>query len=98
MLGKQRKNFIVNGKVGGLYLKIIKMILGEKEIARIIDGKFVNIVVCNHPFAPNFQKWYEDCFYGIENAQSFEVRFEFVKIGQYFCYSKPSLKLMAEEV
>ena len=52
----------------------------------------------NHPFAPNFQNWYDDCFYNIRGAKTFEQRFELVKQGQYFCFSKPALKLIAEEL
>mgnify|MGYP003293953904 CR=1 FL=1 len=73
------------------------MILGKKEIARITDGRFENILVCDHQFAPDFQNWYDNCFYGIKNAHTFEERFELAKAGQYFCYSKPSLKLVVEE-
>ena len=79
-------------------MKIIKMILGENEVARITDGVFENIVICNHPFAPNFQNWYDDCFYNIRGAKTFEQRFELVKQGQYFCFSKPAVKLIAEEI
>ena len=43
-------------------MKIIRMILGEEEIARITDGKFENILICNHYLAPNFHNWYDDCF------------------------------------
>lgn len=78
-------------------MKIIKMILGDKEIARITDGRFENILICDHPFAPNFQEWYNNCFYGIEVAQTFEERYELAKAGHYFCYSKPFLQLVVEE-
>ena len=79
-------------------MKIIRMILGEEEIARITDGKFENILICNHYLAPNFHNWYDDCFYGIAHSRTFEQRFDLVKQKQYFCYSKPSLKLVAEEI
>lgn len=78
-------------------MKVIKMILGDKEIARIVDGVFEEKVICNHRFAPNFRNWYDDCFYNIKGSKSFEERFELVKKNNYFCFSKPSLKLIAEE-
>ena len=78
-------------------MKIIKMISGEHELARITDGVFTNTILCRHPFSPNFKEWYDDCFFGIENAETFEQRYEHAKNGNYFCYSKPSVRLVIEE-
>ena len=79
-------------------MKVIRMVLGETEVARITDGVFEDLLKSKHEFAPNFQNWYDDCFYGIKGAKEFEARFEYVKIGNYFCFSKPSLKLIAQEI
>lgn len=74
---------------------MIKLILGGREVARVEEGIFKNTLICNHPFAPDFKKWYADCFYNLENANTFEQRYNLVKLGQYFCFSKPALKLEA---
>ena len=78
-------------------MKVIRMILGETEVARITDGVFEDLLQCKHEFAPNFENWYDDCFYNIRGSKEFGARFELVKQGHYFCFSKPSLKLIAEE-
>ena len=78
--------------------KIIKMILGGKEVAKVTDGVFENILICNHKFAPDFHSWYDNSFYNIKNSRTFEERFELVKQNNYFCFSKPSLILIAEEI
>lgn len=78
-------------------VKMIKMMIGNKELARITDGVFTNIIPCRHEFSPDFRAWYDDCFFEIENAQTFEERFEHVLNGNYFCFTKPSVKLVAEE-
>lgn len=63
--------------------------LGDKERARITDGVFTNSISCRNEFSPNFKEWYDDCFFGIENAQTFEERFEHALNGNYFCFTKP---------
>ena len=78
--------------------KVIRMYLGEREVARITDGVFEDLVNSNHPFAPDFRVWYDECFYHLQAEVTFEERFELAKCGQYFCFSKPSLKLVAEEI
>ena len=79
-------------------MKVIRMILGEKEVARVTEGVFEDLLQNRHPFAPNFQNWYDESFYGIPCARTFEERYVMVKHGQYFCFSKPALKLVAEEI
>ena len=78
--------------------KVIRMYLGDSEVARVTDGVFEDLVNSKHPFAPNFKEWYDACFYHLPGEVTFEERFEFVKCGHYFCYLKPSLKLVAEEI
>lgn len=79
-------------------MKVIKLLIKDEEIARVVDGKFSTTIKPVGVCPPNFNRWYEDCFYGIKNARTFEERFEAVKAGNYFCYSKPQLKLVAEEI
>ena len=49
-------------------MRVISMILGDEEIARVEEGVFKNIVepACKWKGVPNtlFKTWYEDCFYG----------------------------------
>ena len=79
-------------------MKVIKLMIKDEEIARVEDGKFFTTIKPVGVCPPNFNQWYEACFYGIKNARTFEERFEAVKAGNYFCYSKPQLKLVAEEI
>lgn len=87
--------------MGGLKnMKVISLILADREIARVEEGVFKQLVELspkNMELLPDnlFQTWYEDCFYGIPNSSTFEERFELVKEQNYFCYSKPKLKLAA---
>lgn len=76
-------------------MKVISMFAGEKEIARIEEGKFKQLVETKGPLAPNFQDWYNNCFYSVANSKSFEERFKLVEENNYFCYSNPHIKLIA---
>ncbi len=78
-------------------MKIIRLLIGGSEIARVTDGIFSNTITPMGICPPNFAQWYEDCFYGLKGTRTFEERFEAVKSGNYFCYSKPCLKLEAVE-
>lgn len=79
-------------------MKVIKLMIKDEEIARVEDGVFSNTITPVGICPPKFSQWYEDCFYGIKGTRTFEERFEAVKAGNYFCYSKPQLKLEAEEI
>lgn len=79
-------------------MRVIRMILGEREVARVTENGFQDLLNNRHPFAPNFQNWYDESFYNIPGARTFEDRYALVKHGQYFCFSKPALKLVAEEI
>ncbi|MBD5526518.1 MAG: hypothetical protein HDR04_19385 [Lachnospiraceae bacterium] len=81
-------------------MKIISMILADREIARVEEGVFKQLVEFgskNIELLPDnlFQTWYDDCFYGIPKSSTFEERFELVEEQNYFCYSKPKLQLAA---
>lgn len=81
-------------------MKVISLILADREIARVEEGVFKQLVELdpkNIELLPDnlFQTWYEDCFYGIPNSSTFEERFELAMKQNYFCYSKPKLKLAA---
>lgn len=82
-------------------MKIISMLLGDEEIARVEDGVFKNVVEPANKWegAPNnlFKTWYEDCFYA-KKADTFDERFERAKEQDYFCYSKPHIKLAARTI
>jgi len=78
-------------------MKVIRLMLQDTEIARVEDGEFKNTMTPVGICPPDFYQWYNDSFYGIKNARTFEERFEAVKNNQYFCYTKPHLKLIAEE-
>jgi hypothetical protein len=80
-----------------MLMKIIRLLIGGSEIARVTDGIFSNTITPMGICPPNFAQWYEDCFYGLKGTRTFEERFEAVKSGKYFCYSKPCLKLEAVE-
>lgn len=77
--------------------KCIKLFLGEHEVGRAYEGRFVNMVPAN-PFGINSKNWYDDSFYGVEDSDTFEARFQRVLEGKYMCFSKPTLKLCACEV
>ena len=78
-------------------MRVISMILADKEVARVEEGQFKNLIEIQNRFVPNnvFSDWYDDCFYGIKNSSTFDDRFRLVKENNYFCYSKPELKLIA---
>ena len=78
-------------------VKCIKLYMGEREVGRAYEGRFVDMMPPN-PFGINARSWYEDCFYGVENSGTFEERFQRVLEGKYMCFSKPTLKLYACEV
>lgn len=78
-------------------MKTIKMLLGGELIAEVVDGEFHCIMKSDHPFALNFKELYDACFYNMVGSSTFEGRFELAKYGHYFCYLKPSLKLIVEE-
>lgn len=78
-------------------MKIIRMYSGNTELAKITDGKFEQIIESKSRFSPNFQEWYDCCFFD-SNATTFDERFELVKQSNYFCYMKPSVRLIAEEI
>ena len=78
-------------------MRVISMILGDEEIARVEEGVFKNSeeTACKWEGVSNnlFKTWYEDCFYGIENSSTFEERLELVRKQNYLCYSKPHIQL-----
>ena len=78
-------------------MRVISMILADKEVARVEEGQFKNLIEIQNCFVSNnvFSNWYDDCFYGIKNSATFDDRFRLVKENNYFCYSKPELKLIA---
>lgn len=78
-------------------MKTIKIMLGGKLVAEVVDGEFHCIMKYDHPFALNFHELYDACFYRIPGSDTFEGRFALAKTGRHFCYLKPSLKLVAEE-
>ena len=66
-------------------VKCIKLFLGEREVGRAYADRFVNM--------------YDDSFFGIETGSAdFEERWKLVEANNYFCFSKPTLKLYACEV
>lgn len=83
-------------------MRVISVLLGGKEVARVEEGVFKNLVEVETKSgltsANIFHDWYNDCFYGIPNSSTFEERFELVKKQNYFCYSKPQLKLAARTI
>lgn len=79
-------------------VKCIKLVLGEREVGRAYEGRFVNMVPAN-PFGINSKSWYDNSFFGIERGNAdFEERWKLVEGNNYFCFSKPTLKLFACEV
>ncbi|MCR5517274.1 MAG: hypothetical protein K6F17_01715 [Lachnospiraceae bacterium] len=78
-------------------MKVISMMMGTIEVAKIEDGKFTNIVKNSSGLIPSFIQLYDDCFYGIPHSNTFEERYSLVTKNNYFCYTKPTLKLIAKE-
>ena len=79
-------------------VKCIKLFLGEREVGRACADRFVNMVPPD-PFDINSKYWYDDSFFGIETGSAdFEERWKLVEANNYFCFSKPTLKLYACEV
>lgn len=78
-------------------MRYISMMLAEEEIARIEEGVFKKIMKCNGFFIPNFEDWYNDSFYNIPNSKTFDQRYELVRNNNYFCYSKPDIRLIARD-
>lgn len=80
-------------------MKRIRMFAGEIELAQIVDGRYEEIFQrADSEFSKPFIDLYEKCFYNIKNSKTFEERFELVQQGMYFCYEKPSVRLIAEEI
>ena len=78
-------------------VKCIKLFLGEREVGRAYADRFVNMVPPG-PFMPDVRQWFDDCFFHIESGSGdFEERWKLVEENNYFCFSKPSLKLYACE-
>lgn len=82
---------------GEIVMKIIKMMIGDRHIATVTESGMETFIK-SHPFAPNLAEWYEACFYEVPNSDTFEERYELVLAGNYFCYLKPGLTLIAVEV
>ena len=77
-------------------MRVISMILGDREIARIEeDGTFRQLVEFKGMVQPSVRQLYEDCFYGVPNSSTFDERFEHVRVHNYFCWTKPALQLAA---
>ncbi len=79
-------------------MRVISLILADKEVARVEEGRFNQIVETKGRFAPNFAEWYDACFFGIANSETFDERFERVRENNYFCFKKPALKLIARNI
>lgn len=78
-------------------MKVIKMMIGGHHIATISDHGMETFIK-PHMYAPNLDEWYGACFYSIPHSDTFEQRYDLVVQNNYFCYLKPSLKLVAEDV
>ena len=77
-------------------MRVISVILGDREIARIDEeGNFKQLVEFKGLAQPSVRQLYEDCFYGVPNSSTFDERFELVKVHKYFCWTKPNLQLAA---
>ena len=77
-------------------MRVISMILGDQEIARIDEeGRFTQMVEFKGLVQPSALQLYEDCFYGVPNSSTFDERFELVRVHNYFCWTKPTLQLAA---
>ncbi len=78
--------------------KCIKLFLGEHEIGRAYEDRFQCLLEPG-PFMPDIRQWYDDSFFSIESGSGdFEERWKLVEGNNYFCFSKPTLKLYACEV
>lgn len=78
-------------------VQVISMLLGDKEVARVIDGAFQQLAELHKDINPDlFQQYYNDCFYKT-GAKDFETRFKLVEDNNYFCYSKLGVRLIARE-
>lgn len=79
---------------------IISLILGDEELAQVVNGEFKQLKPVKWPNAsPDlYKQWYEDCFYGKKDSATFDQRVEKVRQHDYFCYSKPHLKLTLQEL
>lgn len=76
---------------------VISMLLGDREVARVIDGVFEQLVELHKDVNPNlFQQYYNDCFY-MKGADTFKQQYDLVCKNDYFCYSKPGVRLIARE-
>lgn len=78
-------------------MKTIIMVLGNMIIAEVNDGNFHSLLNNRHPFALNPQELYDASFYGVPHSETFDDRVKLVQAGQYFCYVKPSLKMIVVE-
>lgn len=80
--------------------RVISIMLADKEVARVVEGKFENLIEPKGSYVPRtvFSEWYNDCFYGIREASTFDQRFQLVQDNNYFCFSKPKLKLIARNL
>lgn len=76
-------------------MRVISMLLGDWEIARIEEGKFTYITEFKGVSNPDVVGLYNDCFYDVPNSSTFDERFELVREHKYFCWSKPALQLVA---
>lgn len=77
-------------------MRVISMILSDREIARIDEeGNFKQLVEFKGLAQPSVRQLYEDCFYGVPNSSTFDERFELVRVHKYFCWTKPTLQLAA---
>ena len=78
-------------------MRVISLVLADKEVARVEEGVFKNLIEIKGSHIPNdiLKQWYDDCFYNIKNSSTFDERFELVKEQNYFCFSKPKLQLAA---
>lgn len=77
-------------------MKCIKLFLGDHEVGRAYEDRFVDMVPPN-PFGITSKIWYDNSFFGIvdSDTHTFSTRFQLAIEGQYFCFSKLSLKLYA---
>lgn len=78
-------------------IRCIKLYMGEHEIGRAYADHFVDMMPPN-PFGIKAKSFYDDSFYGVEDSDTFEARFQRVLEGKYMCFSKPTLKLYAFEM
>lgn len=85
-------------------MKSIVMKLGDRELCTVVgDSTNPHIwhledvkIDISHPHSPNLREWFDACFYSLP-CETFDERYEFVKADAYFCYLKPTLKLVVKE-